>query len=517
MSQLILAHDLGTTGNKACLFDPEGRLVASAFAAYGTSYPRPGWAEQEADDWWEAVGSSTRQLMSESGWGPEEVAVVSFSGQMMGCLPVDTQGVPLRAAIIWADQRAEAEAAFIGERVGRDRVYALTGHRAASSYVAPKILWMRSHQPELYARTRKVLQAKDYVTFKLTGVYATDYSDASGTILFDLRRRRWDDDILAALGLDPELLPPARPSATVIGTVTRQAARATGLLAGTPVVIGGGDGACATVGAGVVSPPDAYCYIGSSSWIAFVSREPLYDPQQRTFTFAHLDPEYVFPIGTMQCAGGSYDWVESVLRGEAAGRIHRDLDALAARVEPGARGLLFLPYLMGERSPHWNPRARGAFVGLTMAHGRGELARAVLEGVAFNLRIILDAFRAQGAPIDALRLIGGGARSGVWRRILADVLDLPLLLPKLLVEATSLGAAIAGGVGVGIYADYQVARELVPVGPGEHPGVPGCQRPSVPGCELPRSEVAALYQELYQVFQETYASLAPVYERIAQV
>jgi xylulokinase len=281
--------------------------------------------------------------------------------------------------------------------------------------------------------------------------------------------------------------------------VTQRAARETGLAEGTPVAIGGGDGACATAGAGAVSPSDAYNYVGSSSWISFVSRTPLHDPQQRTFTFAHLDPEYVFPTGTMQCAGGSYDWLERLLRGDGQDRLYADLEGLASSVEPGAQGLFFLPYLIGERSPHWNPRARAAFVGLTMSHGRAEMTRAVLEGVAFNLRIILDALCDQGASITSLRLIGGGARSALWRQILADVFSLPILRPKLLVEATSLGAAIAGGVGIGLFPDYGIAGQLVHVEPGEEP----------------RPAHAARYQELYQVFQETYRSLVGVYDRIA--
>lgn len=499
MAELILAHDLGTTGNKASLFDTGGRLLGSAFVPYGTDYPRPGWAEQDPVDWWRAVAASTQRLLAEPGRQAGDIEVVSFSGQMMGCLPVDAAGRPLRTAIIWADQRAEAEADLLRERVGADRVYEITGHRASSNYTAAKVLWLRNHQPDLYARTHKVLQAKDYVAHKLTGAHATDYSDASGTNLFDLRERCWSSEITSAIDLDPDLLPPAVPSATVIGSVTGQAARQTGLAAGTPVVIGGGDGACATAGAGVVQSANAYNYIGSSSWISFVSREPLYDPQQRTFTFAHLDPDYVFPTGTMQCAGGSYDWLERLLRGDGTERLYRQMDDLASGVEPGARGLFFLPYLIGERSPHWNPRARGAFVGLTMAHGRAEVSRAVLEGVAFNLRIILDAFRDQGAPIAALRLIGGGARSPLWRQIMADVYDLPLLRPKLLVEATSLGAAIAGGVGVGLFPDYGVAGDLVQVEPGEEP----------------RPRVAARYQELYEVFVETYRSLEGIYDRIA--
>ena len=499
MADLVLAHDLGTTGNKASLFDVSGNLIKSASIGYRTAYLHPGWAEQDPDDWWQAVLGSTEQLLCGSDWEASDIKVIGFSGEMMGCLPVDAKGMPLRTAIIWADQRAEVEAAFIGERVGKQRVYEITGHRVSSNYVAAKILWLRNHQPDLYAQTHKVLQAKDYVAYRLTGAFATDYSDASGTNLFDLRERRWSQEILTAIDLDPALMPAALPSSTVIGTITRHVAQETRLVQGTPVVIGGGDGACATAGAGVVNPSDAYNYVGSSSWISFVSRDPLYDPQQRTFTFAHLDPDYVFPTGTMQCAGGSYDWLERLLRGDAEGKLYQEMEDLASTVEPGAQGLFFLPYLIGERSPHWNPRARAAFVGLTMAHGRAEMARATLEGVAFNLRIILDAFRQQQAPIRELRLIGGGARSPLWRQILADVFNLPILRPKLLVEATSLGAAIAGGVGIGLYPDYGVVSQLVQIEPGEEPS----------------QAVVGRYEDLYQVFRETYQALVGVYDRIA--
>jgi xylulokinase len=501
MGSLILAHDLGTTGNKASLFDASGHLLASATSAYDTAYPRAAWAEQDPADWWDAVASSTRQLFAQSAVAPEDVAVVSFSGQMMGCLPVDDRGMPLRSAIIWADQRAEAEAEHLAAALSPERVYRITGHRASASYTAAKILWLRQHQPDIFRQAHRFLQAKDYAVFRLTGLYATDYSDASGTNLFDLQERRWSDEILDSLDLAPELLPSAVPSSTVVGYVTQAAAEETGLRAGTPVVIGGGDGACATAGAGVVQRGDAYCYIGSSSWIAFVSRDPLYDPLQRTFTFAHLDPAYLFPTGTMQCAGGSFDWLERLLRGDAETRQYAELDALAANVEPGAEGLLFLPYLIGERSPHWNPRARGSFVGLTMAHGRAEMARAVLEGVALNLRIILDAFRQQGAPIRELRVIGGGARSPLWRQILADVLNLPLLRAQLTVEATSLGAAVAGGVGVGLFDGYDVVHDLVALQPAE----------------APRPDVTRRYDEVYDLFNDAYGALAPIYDRIADL
>jgi xylulokinase len=361
------------------------------------------------------------------------------------------------------------------------------------------LLWLKGHQPDLYTRTHQVLQAKDYLAFKLSGTFATDYSDASGTNLFDLVQRDWAADLIEAVGLAPGKLPPALPSSSVIGGVTTQAAAETGLLAGTPVVIGGGDGACATVGAGSVHPGDAYNYIGSSSWIAVTAGQPLHDPRMRTFTFAHLDPELYFPTGTMQCAGGSYDWLERLLRGEGDTKLYDELSVAAAEVEPGAGGLLFLPYLIGERSPHWNPQARGAFAGLSMAHGRPEMARAVLEGVAFNLKMILDAFQAQGANIQAMRLIGGGARSGLWRQILADVYGLPILRPALLAEATSLGAAIAGGVGVGLFESYAVAHDLVQVQEAEQPNPAYRER----------------YATLYDLFQRAYVALEPIFEDLA--
>jgi xylulokinase len=265
----ILAHDLGTTGNKATLFDGEtGAAVAATFEAYRTDYPQPNWAEQDAAHWGRAVIAGTQRLLAQGAVSPGDVAVVSFSGMMNGALAVDASGTPLRPAIIWADQRATAEAQVLADACGVERFYRRTGHRPGASYSAAKILWLKRHQPELYARTHRFLQAKDYAAYLLTGVFATDYSDASATNLFDLERHEWASDIIEAVSLDGQKLPPAYPSATIVGRVTPEAAAETGLLYGTPVVIGGGDGACATVGAGAVRPGDAYNYVGSSSWIA---------------------------------------------------------------------------------------------------------------------------------------------------------------------------------------------------------------------------------------------------------
>lgn len=496
----VLAHDLGTTGNKATLFDAQGNLVGSALVGYPTAYPQPNWAEQQPDDWWRAVCSATRRLLDGCSVAPGDIAAVSFSGQMMGCVAVNERDEALRSCIIWADQRAQAEADAMARVCDGDEVYRRSGHRISPAYSAPKILWLRGHQPELYAAATCFLQPKDYVVLRLTGVRATDYSDASGTLLFDLTTRAWHLPFLDALGLDFARLPQPVPSTTVVGTVTAQAAAATGLLAGTPVVIGGGDGACAGVGAGVVDPGEAYCYIGTSSWLSISSDAPVIDPAARTVTFHHLHPTRYCPMGTMQAAGGARDWAWALLR-EAGGDLDDGLalDRGAEGVAPGAGGVLFLPYLMGERSPHWNPLARAAWLGMAMPTGKAELARAVLEGVALNLGLILETLRAQVQGIERVRLIGGGSRSPLWRQILADCFGLPVQTLALKTEATAWGAAVAGGIGVGLYA-WETAAE--------HAQVVETTQPDP-------ARVAA-YRELSLIYADAYAALAPIYTRLAQ-
>jgi xylulokinase len=500
--QFILAHDLGTTGNKATLFKGDGTIAAATLTAYPTNYPRPNWAEQNPADWEQALFNSTRQLLAASGIAPSEVVAISFSGQMQGALVVDKNGVPQRPAIIWADQRATAQAGFISAQCGTEQVYRQTGNRVSAAYTAAKVLWIKEHQPDIYQRIYKVLQAKDYAAFLFTGVFATDYSDASLTQLLDINNRNWSNNILAQLGLSPGLLPDLYPSATIIGKVTPAAAAATGLQTGTPVVIGGGDGACATVGAGSVNEGDVYNYIGSSSWMAVSAQQPVFDPQQRTFNFIHLDPRLYCPLGTTQAAGGAFDWLERLLRDADQDEAQYTLlDDAAGLVPPGATGLLFLPYLLGERSPHWNPLARAAFVGLAMPHSRAEMARVVMEGVAFNLRHILDCLRGQGVNIEVMRLIGGGSKSAIWRQILADIYNLPILRVDLPAAATALGAAIAGGVAVGLYPDYSVARDLIPV----------------IKAEIPNPNTRARYEALYELFKKSYIALEPIFKQLAEL
>ncbi|MGC9522122.1 MAG: xylulokinase [Anaerolineae bacterium] len=508
MARFVLAHDLGTTGNKATLYNAAGKLVGSAFYAYETDYPHTSWAEQSPEDWWTAVCSSTHRLLKQTSTPETEIACITFSGQMMGCVPLDREARPLRKAIIWADQRAVEQAQWVGERIAFEDIYQITGHRLSSSYSLAKILWLRDHQPEIYRRAYKFTHAKDAIVARLTGVFVTDPSDASGMNLYDLNTGTWSPRILDAVGLDAAQLPEIRPSSAVVGHVTSNAAAEVGVAVGTPVVIGGGDGACAAAGAGVVLEGTAYNYVGSSSWIALATTSPIYDPDYKTFTFAHLVPGMFMPDGTMQAAGASYQWTRDQLcpfEVQAASTLrispYELMNAEASASPPGANGLLFLPYLMGERSPHWNPQARGAFVGLTIRHTRADMIRAVLEGVAMNLRAILDAFWAQGAKVDAIRLIGGGARSALWNQIMADVYGVPVHRLAILEEATSMGAALAGGVGVGLYPDFTVAAEMNPT-----------------ALTLdPQPEARSVYAELLPIFRQTYEALAPVYERLAGV
>lgn len=465
MEKFLLAHDLGTSGNKATLFGEEGRLIASVSHEYPTEYAPGCVAEQDPAHWWEAVRITTNTLMQ--GRDPRQVAGIAFSGQMMGCLCVDRNGVPLRKHILYCDQRSvKEEKAFI-ERGGEDAIYRITGHRASASYGATKLMWVRDNQPDIYRKTFRMLNAKDYLNFRLTGRMVAEPVDASGTNLFDLEAGSWSEKLAAAAGIDMAMLPEIIPSTGIVGELTREAAEAMGLRPGVPVAAGAGDGICAGVGAGSVAPGVTYNYLGSSSWIATTSERPLFDPHKRTFTWAHAVPGYFHPCGTMQTAAASYAWLkreicheETRLAEEAGKSPYALMDALAAAAPPGSNGLLYLPYLLGERTPRWNPAARGGFIGLTMNHSRADIVRAVLEGVSMNLAIIIDIFRKQGLPVEAITVIGGGARGDLWRSIMADVYEAEVRRPNYLEEATSIGAAIIAGVGAGVYKDFSVVKQF---------------------------------------------------------
>jgi xylulokinase len=506
--KLILAHDLGTTGNKASLYDGEGKVLATAFFAYKTEYTRGNWVEQNPEDWWEAVCTTTHELLATAHVQPEDIAVVAFSGHMMGCVLVDSQTRPLRNAIIWADTRASEETRLLIDAIGMKEAYEITGHRASASYTAAKAMWVRKHQPELFARAFKILNAKDFIVARLTGKFVTDYSDASGTNLYDISTWEWSPKILDAIQLDPCLLPELHASSDVVGHIRGFIARDLGLKEGTPVVIGGGDGACAATGAGVVREGSAYNYIGSSSWIGLAVKKPLLDPEMRTMTFAHLVPGMVTPTGTMQTAGGAYQWLRDVFCGEekiGAEKLNvSPYDLMNLQVEksvPGANSLLFLPYLLGERSPRWNSNAKAVYLGLTMQHTRADMIRATMEGITYNLRVIMEAFEGLGANIEAMRVIGGGARGRVWRQIMADIYGKPIMRLQLMEGATSLGAAIAGGVGVGIFKDFGIAEELA----------------SVVDVINPNPDLKPLYDRMYTAFNKSYTALVPIYDELTEI
>jgi xylulokinase len=495
MEQFILAHDLGTTGNKASLYDAEGQLLGSSLSEYGTQFEHTGWAEQNPEDWWQAVCASTKELISQTKINKDDIACIVFSGQMMGCVPLDKNARPLRNALIWADQRSTEQEHWLSEQISPEKVYRITGHRLSASYSLCKMLWLRDHQKDIYDNTYKFVHAKDAVVARLTGNFVTDPSDASGMNLYDLERGTWSEEIIREAKLDAGKLPDIRPSTDEVG-----------LNPGTPVVIGGGDGCCAATGAGVIQEGRAYNYIGSSSWIALATPKPIYDPTMRTFTWAHLIPNMFSPCGTMQAAGASYAWARNELAGlEVQLAKEKNISAYelmnqTAEASPvGAKGLLYLPYLLGERSPRWNTKARGAFIGLDIRHTRSDMIRSVLEGITLNLRVILDAFTTQGATIDAVRVIGGGAKGKLWNQMMADVYGVSVQRLNVLEEATSLGAAVAGGVGVGVYEDFSMVEHMNPV---------------VSTVE-PDSRSKETYDKLLEVFNLTYNALVPVYDELA--
>ncbi|MBN1834452.1 MAG: xylulokinase [Spirochaetales bacterium] len=507
MSAFILSHDLGTTGDKATLFSAAGELVGSCFSEYATSYPRQGWAEQDPAAYWRAFCASTGALLQKTEISPSDVAAVSFSGQMMAALPVDARGEPLRNSIIWADLRSTKQAEELSRRIDADRVYELTGHRLSASYSATKIMWLRENEPELYRKTAKFIHAKDYLVLRLTGRMVTDYSDASGMNLLDIRALTWSQEMLEASQIDEDKLPEIVESTQVVGKIRREAAAECGLTEGTPVVIGGGDGACATCGAGVVAEGEAYIYLGTSTWMAIAANKPLIDPRRRTFTFCHFLKGLYFPAGTMQSGGGSFQWLKNVLADSdstAAAKAGVDVYDLLTReaegVPCGSEGVVFLPYLMGERSPLWNPDARACFIGLSVVHRKPHLVRAVLEGVAFNMKLIEEAFEEQGVSPAEIRMIGGGARSRLWRGIFADIMEKPIAKLNFIEEATAVGAAIAGGVGVGMFSSIGDAGRIVKV---------------VERTEA-NPECFPAYRKGYRIFQKSYAQLEGIFRDLAE-
>lgn len=493
---MIIAHDLGTTGNKATLVDESGQLVSSVTISYETDFGPGGKAEQSPHDWWDALCVATRRLLETTPGARDRVEGVTFSGQMMGAVLVDRHGDPVRPAIIWADTRSQRESAALVDRVGMERGYAITGHRLNPTYSLSKVMWVRENEPDEFERSTTVLLAKDYMTLRLTGRRVTDPSDASSTNAYDQGSGAWSDELIDAAGLRGSLFPEILPSTAIAGTVTEQAAAESGLRAGTPVVVGGGDGPMAALGAGIVDESSgAYTYLGSSSWVSLASDAPLHDPRMRTMTFNHVIPGRFVPTATMQAGGASLQWVMEILAPGVEGRYEHHLGALPSSAA-SADGLYFLPHLLGERSPYWNPKARAAFVGLARHHGPDNLVRAVVEGVAFNLRTGLAAFAEAGINISRVDAIGGAARSLDVLQVLADVWGVPVRRRDLVDEATAIGAAIVGGVGVGLFPDFARATSLS----------------SITADLSPDPEASATFATAHERFVDAYRRLEPWFD-----
>ncbi len=430
---VLVGLDVGTTGVKALALSPEGEVLATAEHGYPLSTPQPGWSEQDPEDWWRASEAALADL-------GVEPAGIGLSGQMHGLVCLDSEERVLRPAILWNDQRTSAECEEIEARVGLERLIALTGNRALTGFTAPKLLWLRRHEPEVYARIAHVLLPKDYVRLRLTGKRATDVADASGTLLFDVAGRRWSDEVLDALELPAAWLPEALESPEVSGH-----------WGSIPVAAGAGDQPAAALGVGIDRPGPVSVVLGTSGVVLAALPAFQAEPQARVHAFCHAVPGGWQAMGVMLSAAGSLAWLRDV-----AGGTYDELTAEAATWPPGVEGLTFLPYLQGERTPHADPGARGSFTGLTLRHDRGALARAVLEGVAYGLRDSLDLLRALGVEAEVGRASGGGARSELWLRIVASVLGIPLER-TVSEEGSAYGAALLGGVAAGVFADVHEA------------------------------------------------------------
>jgi xylulokinase len=493
----LLGIDVSTTGSKALLIDEVGTVIASASTAHTLSTPRPLWSEQDPGEWWEATVTSIRAVLTQSGVSGNEILSIGLTGQMHGLVLLDDAGQVLRPAILWNDQRTQSQCDEIHRRIGRERFIQITGNVALTGFTAPKILWVAQHEPEVYARARHVLLPKDYIRYRLTGQYAMDKADGSGTVLFDIRKRDWSLDVLNALNIDPAWMPPTFEGPETTGVITPGAARFTGLIADTPVVAGGGDQAAQAVGVGAVEPGIIGLTVGTSGVVFAATPSALVEPQGRLHAFCHAVPGMWHFMGVMLSAAGSLQWYRDTL---APGMSFDELLHEAETIPAGSEGLQFLPYLSGERTPYPDPLARGAFVGLTIRHTRGHMTRSVLEGVAFGLKDSFSLIKQAGlADIREVRASGGGTKGALWREILASVLECDLQAVTC-PEGAAYGAALLAGVGQGVWQNVADAcRETV----------------KITGVTRKDPAKVEVYQKTYPLFRDLYPALSSSFHKMA--
>jgi xylulokinase len=496
MARYFLGIDVSTTGAKALLIDEKGRVAASATTALTLQTPKPLWSEQDPHEWWKGTAASIRKALSDAGAGGGDVAAVGLTGQMHGLVLLDGQRNVLRPAILWNDQRTGAECAEIERRVGRPQLIREVGNVALTGFTAPKILWVRNHEPAVYAKARLVLLPKDYVRLRLTGEAAMDKADGSGTILFELKARTWSRLVLERLEIPAEWLPPTFEGPEVTGKVTAAAAGETGLAAGTPVMAGGGDQSAGAVGAGAVRPGVVSLTLGTSGVVFATTDAPLIEPEGRLHAFCHAVPGRWHFMGVTLSAAGSLQWYHDTLTPKES---FGDVVGEAEETPAGSDGLFFMPYLSGERTPYPDPLARGSFVGLTVRHRRAHLTRAVLEGVAYSMKDCFSLLQGAGlGAVSEVRIAGGGAKGPLWRRIVASALGLPMVTVNS-TEGAAYGAALLGAVGGGAWPSVEAACDATI---------------AVTGRDEPVADWSEAYEALYPRYRELYGVLKPTYDKL---
>ena len=488
----LLGIDVSTTGCKALLIDPDGNVTGVANTENSLSTPHPLWSEQDPAEWWRGTVSSIRQVLKATGVSGEDVQGIGLTGQMHGLTLLDEYGSVLRPAILWNDQRTGKQCDEIRARLGKQRLIEITGNDALTGFTAPKILWVQENEPEVMAKTRHILLPKDYVRYLLTGDFAMDKADAAGTILLDIKTREWSPEMLKALDLPAAWLPKTYEGPQVTGVVSEEAARLTGLIAGTPVIAGGGDQAAGAVGSGAVQQGIVSLALGTSGVVFATTDQPFIEPEGRLHAFCHSVPGRWHLMGVMLSAAGSLRWYRDTF---APGVGYDALLEPAAGIPAGSEGLLFLPYLTGERTPHPDPLARGAFVGLTVRHSLPHLTRAVLEGVAYGLRDSFELIKSAGLEsIHQVRVSGGGARSALWRQILADVFNAELVTVNT-TEGAAYGAALLAGVGTGVWPNVDTACAATV---------------RQTGCTLPDPRQVEKYEQGYRIYRDLYPALKTI-------
>lgn len=492
----LIGIDIGTTGTKSVLFDLDGNAVASATAEYPLFQPQNGWAEQNPDDWWEAVCITLREITAKAGDG--EIVGVGLSGQMHSLVLLDEGNEVVRPAILWCDGRTVEECAEIEALVGRARLVEITANPALPGFTASKLMWVKKHEPHNFARVAHILLAKDYIRFKLTGEYATEASDASGMQLLNVKERRWSEELCRQLGIDPSFLAHVYESPEVTGHIQAAAAEQTGLPIGIPVAGGAGDNAAAAIGTGIYRDGQAFTTIGTSGVVFAPTKQPVIDPYGRIHTFCAAVPGTWHVMGVTQAAGLSLQWFRNTLGG---GDGYREIDSLCAALPIGAERLLYLPYLMGERTPILDANARGVFFGLSAMHSKYHMARAVMEGVAYSLYSCLELIGEVGIDIREMALCGGGAKSAFWREMLTDVYGLPIQIKKSS-EGAALGAAILGGCAAGVYPSVEA---------GCHAAV---RNKSVFD---PNKQNHDVYMQYFALYNRLYPSLKEHFEKLQEL